>query len=42
MEAALAQKDQEVAKMMNAYWANFAKTGNPNGKRISKMACVQC
>jgi para-nitrobenzyl esterase len=23
--------DKEVAKMMNAYWANFAKTGNPNG-----------
>jgi len=24
-------KDKEVAKMMNTYWANFAKTGNPNG-----------
>lgn len=24
--------DKEVAKMMNAYWVNFAKTGNPNGK----------
>jgi para-nitrobenzyl esterase len=24
-------KDQEVAKRMNTYWANFAKTGNPNG-----------
>lgn len=23
--------DREVAKMMNRYWANFAKTGNPNG-----------
>ena len=23
-------KDQDVAKVMNAYWANFAKTGNPN------------
>ena len=29
--AAIAPKDKEVAKMMNAYWANFAKTGNPNG-----------
>lgn len=29
--AAVAPKDQEVAKMMNTYWANFAKTGNPNG-----------
>jgi para-nitrobenzyl esterase len=23
--------DQEVAKLMNTYWSNFAKTGNPNG-----------
>lgn len=28
---AVAQKDLEVAKMMNSYWGNFAKTGNPNG-----------
>lgn len=27
----IAPEDKEVAKMMNAYWANFAKTGNPNG-----------
>lgn len=25
------QEDQAVAKMLNGYWANFAKTGNPNG-----------
>ncbi|MEQ8535180.1 MAG: carboxylesterase family protein, partial [Imperialibacter sp.] len=24
----------ELAKMMNGYWANFAKTGNPNGKGL--------
>ena len=24
-------QDSTVAKMMNSYWANFAKTGNPNG-----------
>ena len=24
-------QDKEVARMMNTYWANFAKTGNPNG-----------
>ncbi len=24
-------KDKEVAKIMNTYWTNFAKTGNPNG-----------
>ena len=23
--------DKQVARMMNAYWANFAKTGDPNG-----------
>ncbi len=30
--------DQKVAKTMNAYWANFAKTGNPNGKGLAKWA----
>jgi para-nitrobenzyl esterase len=28
------QKDKEVATMMNTYWANFAKSGNPNGKGL--------
>jgi para-nitrobenzyl esterase len=28
------EKDQVVAKMMNTYWANFAKTGNPNGEGL--------
>ena len=27
---ALTAKDQAVARMMNTYWANFAKTGDPN------------
>lgn len=26
--------DRKLAKMMSAYWANFAKTGNPNGKGL--------
>ncbi|ARK11092.1 carboxylesterase family protein [Fibrella sp. ES10-3-2-2] len=30
----VAPKDKEVAQMMNTYWANFAKTGNPNGKGL--------
>ena len=32
--ATVAPKDQEVAKMMNTYWADFAKTGDPNGKGL--------
>ncbi len=27
-------EDQEVARIMNSYWANFAKTGDPNGKEL--------
>ncbi|MDI1306899.1 MAG: carboxylesterase family protein [bacterium] len=26
--------DKEVARMMNVYWVNFAKTGNPNSKGL--------
>ena len=29
-------KDQEVAKLMNTFWTNFAKTGNPNGPGLPK------
>jgi para-nitrobenzyl esterase len=28
--------DKEVARMMNTYWANFARTGDPNGKGLPK------
>jgi para-nitrobenzyl esterase len=34
--ATAAPKDHEVAKMMNTYWANFAKTGDPNGPGLPK------
>jgi para-nitrobenzyl esterase len=34
--ATVAPKDKEVAAMMNRYWANFAKTGNPNGNGLAK------
>ena len=27
-------EEKEVARIMNAYWVNFAKTGNPNGKGL--------
>ena len=29
-----APEDKEVARMMNAYWVNFAKTGDPNGNGL--------
>ena len=31
----IAPKDKEVAQLMNTYWANFAKTGDPNGKGLA-------
>jgi para-nitrobenzyl esterase len=30
-----APEDKEVARIMNSYWVNFAKTGNPNGPGLS-------
>lgn len=27
-------EDKELARMMNAYWVNFATTGNPNGEGL--------
>ncbi len=29
-------EDKEVARMMNAYWVDFAKTGNPSGNGLPK------
>ena len=29
-------EDQKVAQMMNTYWANFAKSGDPNGQGLPK------
>ena len=31
---AVTPADREIARMMNAYWINFAKTGNPNGNGL--------
>ena len=30
-EKALTDADEKMASNVNAYWINFAKTGNPNG-----------
>ena len=32
--AEAAPEEKELARIMNTYWANFAKTGNPNGKGV--------
>jgi para-nitrobenzyl esterase len=29
-------EDKKIAQMLNTYWANFAKTGDPNGKGLPK------
>ena len=29
-------EEKEVARLMNSYWVNFAKTGDPNGKDLPK------
>ncbi|MDD1625286.1 MAG: carboxylesterase family protein, partial [Methylococcaceae bacterium] len=34
--ATVAPEDKEVSRIMNTYWVNFAKTGNPNGKGLPK------
>jgi para-nitrobenzyl esterase len=32
--APVPERDQKVVRMMNTYWANFARTGNPNGNGL--------
>ena len=32
--AAASEKDRELADMVSSYWANFAKTGDPNGGNL--------
>ena len=32
--------DRQIAEMMSSYWANFAATGDPNGKGLPAWAPV--
>jgi para-nitrobenzyl esterase len=36
----VAPEDKEVANMMNSYWVNFAKTGNPNGPGLANWPSI--
>ena len=34
--------DEKYAAMMQQYWINFARTGDPNGASLVKLAEVRC
>ena len=34
------EADKEVAEVMSGYWANFIKTGNPNGERLPEFVTM--
>ncbi len=33
----ISREDRKVSQLMTAYWANFARSGNPNGKGLPMM-----
>jgi len=39
--SAVTSQDEQVAQRMNAYWAAFAKTGNPSDAGVTNWPAVQ-
>ena len=37
---AVADADRRIARQMNTYWANFAKTGDPNGAGLPRWPAM--
>ena len=40
MSAPFIQKDHQIAATLSSYWANFAATGDPNGKALPAWSPV--
>ena len=38
--SAASEADRKLADIVSSYWVNFARTGNPNGKGLARVARV--